>query len=51
VQGKKLLEQVIAAVKEDIAQYGGSCTTVKEPQPIGKDFDVTNAGAPAAGPQ
>jgi len=47
-KGKKLLEQVIGAVKEDIAQSGGSCTIVKEPQPIGKDFDV-NTGAAGAG--
>jgi len=39
-KGKKLLEQVINAVKEDITSSGGNLTIVKEPQAIGKDFDV-----------
>jgi len=42
-KGKQVLLDVIAAVKEDITQSGGSCTTVKDPQPIGKEFELAQA--------
>jgi translation initiation factor 2 subunit 1 len=42
-RGKQSLLTVIAAVKESILEYGGSCATVKEPQVIGKEFELAQA--------
>jgi len=44
-KGKKILGSVITAVKEDIAQSGGNLNIIKDPQPIGKDFDVATGAS------
>jgi len=42
-KGKQALLTVIDAIKEEITTLGGTCTIVKEPQAIGKEFELTQA--------